>query len=297
MIKFLDKNIKRKSKIVTDTLYYLKDTNIPLPSVVEISDSGTCNRKCIFCPRSDPAWINEFDNKEFISKKLHEKICIELSQINYKGILVYSGFNEPLLNKNCYENISRTREYLPSAKIELITNGDVLNLDRIKKLFDSGLTTLLISVYDGPDELKKFHDLCEEAKLKKEQYVIRNRYLPPEQDFGITMSNRGGSMQNAIHSVNPLKEPINEPCYYPSYNLFIDYNGDVLMCSHDWRKKNILGNLNNKSILEIWLSDNAKQSRKNLSRAKRSFDPCNVCDVKGSLIGETHAKAWSKLDK
>ena len=29
------------------------------------------------------------------------------------------------------ENIKRTREYLPDAKIELITNGDVLNLTRI----------------------------------------------------------------------------------------------------------------------------------------------------------------------
>ena len=72
-----------------------------------------------------------------------------MSEYNYKGIVVYSGFNEPMLNKKCYENIARTRKYLPNAKIELITNGDVLNLKNIKKLFESGLSTLLISVYDG----------------------------------------------------------------------------------------------------------------------------------------------------
>jgi len=291
-MKFLDKNIKRKSKIVDDTLQYVEGSKIPLPSVVEISDSRTCNRSCVFCPRSDPKWIKEFDNKEFIKKNLHEKICKELSEYNYSGIIVYSGFNEPLLNKACFENVARTRKYLPNAKIELITNGDVLNLERINKLFSSGLSTLLISVYDGPEDMIKFKNLCAEANLNENQFVIRNRYLPPEEDYGITMSNRGGLMENAAHSIESLKKSIKEPCYYPSYNFFIDYNGDVLMCSHDWGKKNILGNLNKDTILDIWMSENAKKSRFNLANSDRNFSPCNVCDVKGSLIGETHAKAW-----
>ena len=294
-MKFLDQNIKRKSKIVSDTLQYVKDSKIPLPSVVEISDSGTCNRSCIFCPRSDPEWISKFDKKEFIKTELHEKICKELSEYNYKGIVVYSGFNEPMLNKKCYENIARTRKYLPEAKIELITNGDVLNLKNIKRLFESGLSTLLISVYDGPEDLEKFKKMCVEAKLESHQFVIRNRYLPPEKDFGITISNRGGLMENAAHSIKSLKKSISEPCYYPSYNFFIDYNGDVLMCSHDWGKKNILGNLNETTIMNIWLSDNARKSRSNLANSDRGFSPCNVCDVKGSLIGESHAKAWQNL--
>ena len=38
----------------------------------------------------------------------------------------------------------------------------------------SGLTTILISVYDGGDAEKKFYDMCEELNLAKEAYVIRN---------------------------------------------------------------------------------------------------------------------------
>ena len=63
-VKYFDKNINRKSKIVSESLHYIKNTKIPLPSVVEISDSGTCNRSCSFCPRSDPGYE---DVKEFIS--------------------------------------------------------------------------------------------------------------------------------------------------------------------------------------------------------------------------------------
>jgi len=33
-----------------------------MPSIFEISNSGMCNRKCAFCPRSDPNYkhVNEF---------------------------------------------------------------------------------------------------------------------------------------------------------------------------------------------------------------------------------------------
>ena len=50
--KFIDPLIKRKAEITKKIQFYKK--NIPLPSVVEISESGTCNRTCSFCPKSDP---------------------------------------------------------------------------------------------------------------------------------------------------------------------------------------------------------------------------------------------------
>ena len=101
MIKYVDPNIERKSKIIEDSLDVIPETNIPLPSLVEISDSGTCNRSCSFCPRSDP---NYEDKKEFIDKDLNLSLAKQLSKFNYKGIFAYSGFNEPLLNKNIYSN-------------------------------------------------------------------------------------------------------------------------------------------------------------------------------------------------
>ena len=123
-INYFDKNIHRKSEIISNSLQFFPGTKIPMPSLVEVSDSGTCNRKCSFCPRSDPDYK---DIKNFITKELHTKLCEELSEVNYKGILMYSGFNEPLLNKKISENIFQARTLLPEAKIELITNGDVLN--------------------------------------------------------------------------------------------------------------------------------------------------------------------------
>ena len=290
-IKFFDKNIIRKREISDKNFQYIAGTTTPLPSEIEISESGTCNRVCSFCPRSDP---NYKDIKEFITDDLHNKLCGELSTLNYAGVIRYSGFVEPLLDKNIYNLVKSARKSLPKSRIEIVTNGDVLNKERLIKLFKSGLDTILISVYDGAEDAIKFEKLCLDCKLESSQYVIRHRYLPQEKDFGITMSNRAGMMVNAEYIIKPLKKKLNSACYYPSYTFFMDYDGDVLMCPHDWGKKRILGNLNKETFLNIWTSQLAETTRKRLNNSDRNFSPCNVCDVKGTLIGKKHADAWGK---
>ena len=277
------------SKSIQNKLTFIKGTKIPLPSLVEISNSGLCNRKCTFCPRSDPDYP---DIHEFISDKLHNKLCSQLSESGFNGVFVYAGFNEPMLHKKIFDHIKEAKSFLPNARIEVITNGDVLNEKRIRKLFDSGLTTLSISVYDGPKEAEQFQTLCEKMKLEKNQFIVRHRYLPPEENFGINLTNRGGTMKNAGFKIDSLSKPSTKSCFYPSYDFFLDYNGDVLMCSHDWAKKNILGNLNNQSFLDIWMSDKAKISRQKLYESIRDFSPCNVCNAKGDQIGAKHVEAW-----
>ncbi len=143
--KFYDPNIDRKSKIYNDSFKALPD-GTPLPSIIEISNSGICNRKCSFCPRSDP----DYDHAhEFFSNDLHDKLCNDLAEYNFNGIFAYCGFNEPLLKKDIFRDIEFARKTMPDSKIEIVTNGDVLSKVRLKNLYDAGLTTLLISVYDG----------------------------------------------------------------------------------------------------------------------------------------------------
>ena len=96
------------------------------------------------------------------------------------------------------------------------------------------------------------------------------------------------------NKIPALKEPLKNKCTYPAYTFFIDYNGDVLTCSHDWGKDMIMGNLNNNSIFEIWTGKKFSIARKNLLNANRNFSPCNVCDVRGGLIGVEHSEHWLK---
>ena len=69
--KFIDPNIVHKSKTVENQIQFFRfnGQSLPLPTEIEISESGTCNRVCSFCPRS----AADFDDKkEFITNDLHE---------------------------------------------------------------------------------------------------------------------------------------------------------------------------------------------------------------------------------
>jgi radical SAM protein with 4Fe4S-binding SPASM domain len=288
---YFDPSITRKKNIVSHSLSESEKLNGPLPAIIEISESGMCNRTCSFCPRSDPDYNHV---NEFISFMLIEKLGRELKDLSFKNRILFSGFVEPLLDKNLFEKIKLLKEYLPFSKIELNTNGDVLNMKRLKKLFDNGLDVILVSVYDSKEDADKFEKLCLDANLKDDQFVIRHRYYSEEKDFGITLSNRAGMMKNAEFKIDTLSEPLDSPCYYPSYTFFLDYQGDVLMCPHDWGKKLILGNLNKSKFSEIWYSKKAIFIRKKLNAGDRKIKPCDICDVKGTYIGKEFAEVWDR---
>jgi len=284
---FIDTAIDRKAELVKDSLEYIDE--MPLPSVIEISESGTCNRVCSFCPRSDPSYI---DKKEFIESDLLHKLVAELADLNFRGLFVFSGFVEPMIDKNIYEHIKLVRRYLPYCEIEMVTNGDVLNVDRLKLLFDSGLSTLLISVYDGPDAADNFTRMIELAGVGSDKVILRHRYLPESQSFGITLNNRAGMMSNAVFPIKAPSSPLSARCNYPHYTFFMDYQGDVLLCPHDWGKKKIVGNLKNQTFQEVWSGEVFDFFRKKLYEGDRSLEPCTMCDVHGTLIGNDHVNAW-----
>ena len=171
--KYIDPAIPRKSNIIDNSLRFYN--GFPLPSVVEINESGKCNRSCSFCPKSDPDYP---DVSEFIDSALIQKLTHELGEVGYSGIFLYSGFCEPLLDKNIFELIQISKLNMPVAKIELVSNGDPLNHQRMRKLFDSGLTTLLISAYDDESQVSFFNNMAKEAGIDKSKYVIRPRWLP-----------------------------------------------------------------------------------------------------------------------
>lgn len=286
--KFIDPLIKRKANLTKNVQFFNK---YPLPSVIEISESGTCNRKCSFCPRSAPDFK---DIKEFISEDLIVKLSKQLSEYNYSGIFLFSGFVEPMLDKNIFNLISIVRKNLKNARIEMVTNGDALDKSRVKKLFASGLSTILVSIYDGKKEADEMEKMLNECDLDENNFKVRHRYLSEEESFGITLTNRGGMMKNAEYKIKSLEEPLKKPCYYPHYTFFMDYTGEVLVCSHDWGKKLVVGNLKKENFIDIWNSQKFNLARKNLYRANRNFSPCDKCDVTGTFMGHSHAQAWHK---
>ena len=111
----VEPNLKFKRKSVENNiqLYLHNNRQLPLPTEIEISESGTCNRKCVFCPRSAPGFE---DKKIFIDPKLVEKLSLELNELSYSGVVRFSGFVEPLLDKKIFDHIETFRDVKASCK-------------------------------------------------------------------------------------------------------------------------------------------------------------------------------------
>lgn len=265
---------------------------VPPFASIEFSNNALCNRRCIFCPRVNSTL---FPNKnEHLSYDLFQKTMKELAAVDYSGRISFSGFCEPLLTKDLEKYIALGKKTCHKMTIEISSNGDILTKDRMKSLFDAGLDNIRISLYEGPHQNEIFMKIKNELNLNDKQVIVRSRYLSAEQSYGLTISNRAGAvtLNNESIRIEPLKEPLKQPCYYPFYKMLVDYNGDVLICSNDWLKNLIVGNLHGQTVYEVWNGHKFNEARIRLMRHDRSFAPCDICDVNGIYNGGIHFQAW-----
>ena len=300
---FLDKNIKRIENFVEK--YYEKERYLkngyPIFSSIELSINGACNRRCEFCPRvSKKDYPNLYQSLDF---SVFEKMIDDLVKINFEGRISFSGFCEPLLTKNINDYIKLIKLKLPKVNVDMVSNGDVITKKNFKKilegLYNSGLDTIRLSLYDGPHQVEYFQKIKEKLKLKDNQLITRKRYLGPEESFGITLCNRAGSVtiKQGDLDIKPLDISLKQACYIPFHKILVDYDGAVLMCANDWKKENPLGNIKTESLIDIWSNDILKKTRTNLMKKDRSNKPCNKCDINGTLNGQKPFDLWKKILK
>lgn len=294
-MKFFDRNIT-----VTGDIYdaHIMDrsnwfSNVPPFTCIELDILGLCNRKCFFCPKSNHKLFP--NRRKFMSMEFYENHLLkDLASVNYKGRLSFCGLSEPFLHKELNELVRITKDYCPESYLDILTNGDFLKADNVQRLFDLGLDNIKVSMYDGPEQVPYFKNIQKKCNLTDEQFVIRERYLSAEQNFGLTINNRGGSVNLPQYNIAPLKEPLRRSCYYPFHKLVIDYDGNIMICPCDWEKRLLVGNLNKKNIFQIWNSDEMKEVRLRLIKDDRSALPCRQCDIDGLLYAKLHFEAWKE---
>ncbi len=295
---YIDPSVQRKKDNVEGRIKTYD--GIPVFNLLEFNIYGACNRSCSFCPVSDASFYKNV--YKGIKIDLYTKIIHELNDINYSGGILYSAFSEPLLNKEVYDLIKVTKLYLNNVNVELVSNGDVIqkNNSILDKLFDSGLDVLSISVYDGPKEYDTFKTIIDKKGFNDGQVVLRRRYKS-DGNYGLTISNRSGLIDSNKYrdeseaNIVAAELPLKKACYYPFYQMVVDYNGDVLLCSHDWKKEKIIGNANKSNIFDIWKNDQIKKARLKLKAKSRGFLPCYNCDIKGDVMGKNNFDAWGKI--
>jgi radical SAM protein with 4Fe4S-binding SPASM domain len=278
-------NAKRQS-VYCDQVQVLD--GIPLFSWVDINATELCTRRCKFCPRGDPA---RYPNQNLnIHIDLCRKIADELRTYDFHGSVIFCGYGEPLLHKNIVDLIG---VFGKSVHIEMVTNGDKLTVPLLKELYSAGLNVAVISLYDGPHQVDYFKEMFAEAGLSEEHYFLRDRWYSANEDYGLFLTNRAGTVQSGCQR----DVVVEAPCYYTAYFLLIDWNGDIMLCTQDWNKKVKFGNVHEQSLLEVWKSENMTRFRRPLVQGERKLPPCSNCNVLGTLHGYNHAKLWKEIYK
>jgi radical SAM protein with 4Fe4S-binding SPASM domain len=247
---------------------------------VEVNTTELCNRKCSFCPR--------FDENVYPNRNLHMSIsggrliAERLAAIDYVGKISFSGFGENLLNTNFRGIVEQFAELLPKARLECNTNGDKLSKAVVDQLFKAGLHYLYINLYDGIDQIEKFETLLGTSNSEK----IKYRLHWEDSDHGLILNNRSGNISLTGTDVSEIDRLKGQPCYYPFYKMFVDWNGDVLFCSNDWGREQVVGNIIQDSLDDVWFSKTMKKIRQRLAKGDRTSSPCNKCNVGGTLFGQ-----------
>lgn len=286
------RNLQRKSAYVDVVQIH---EGVPLPSWIDLSLTELCNRSagspkaCSFCPRIDGTF---YPNQNIhMSLDLLRKLAKELDELAFAGTIVLCGYGEPLLHPHIVDVVD-ILNYGGLHRIEIVTNGDFLGPRRISELCEAGVDYFVVSMYDGPHQVDKFKQAFAEAGRDNEDtYLLRDRWHTAEDQFGLKLTNRGGTV-----SVGP-QEPVDRlrPCYYLAYQMQVDWNGDVLLCPQDWHKKLKFGNLGTQSLFEIWSSPRMMKRRRELLGGRRHSHPCSECNTDGTLHGFNHLPHWEKI--
>jgi len=282
----IQNNILRKKPILDREPQFFN--NIPLPSWIELSLIDVCNRSCNFCPKSNEKIAPNTNQK--MSLTLIKKLTNDLKKINFGGAFCLCGYGEPMLHK---ELINITNELGSLGGVEIITNGDLVNHKTLIDIYNSKATRLLISLYDGPEQLNKFNKIIYETKIDKNFVILRDRWYSDKKDYGVKLTSRAGTID--VGNQPDSKNYINKKCFYTAYQVLIDWNGDIFLCPQDWQRRVTMGNLMQQDFFEIWKGTMLSKYRRNLLKGNRTLNPCNSCNADGMVYGEKHYKAWKSL--
>jgi 2-deoxy-scyllo-inosamine dehydrogenase (SAM-dependent)/8-amino-3,8-dideoxy-alpha-D-manno-octulosonate transaminase len=231
--------------------------------VVEIEINSMCNRKCPYCP-------NSFASRPsgFMSRELFDRIIAELSEIGFDGRISYHFYGEPLLDRRLPDLVSYTKEHLPDATPEIVSNGDFLDLERFRDYLRRGLDHFLITQHDNamPRNLQSLVD----AITDDEREHITIRFARDRK-----MINRSGLIERFGRPDGSLAVP----CDWALTSMVVTFEGNVVLCCNDYFEKEVMGNVASGSLRDVWTGARFTALREALSRGDRTqSELCRPCD-------------------
>lgn len=250
----------------------------PLPAYVYFETRTRCNSHCRFCPASVG---NDTREDSYMPEETFRKCIDELAELDYHGVVGLWNYNEPLLDRRIAELVRYATERLPRATTAMLTNGLLLTPERGKALLDAGLKSLTVDNYSDkgrvPEGVKRFFQEVAPSYTDRE-IILGERLL-------------SGRIKNLAGWSPNNRKPVylRAFCPYPFTDMVITTNGNVGLCCNDFLFQEVMGNVSQDSLVNVWRGERFRFIRENLLRGNRACSPlCRKCDTSSVLFRDAH---------
>ncbi|MBF0168532.1 MAG: radical SAM protein [Alphaproteobacteria bacterium] len=266
------------------------------PIHIDIELASRCNLKCPMCFREH----RDIPKQDVMNFDLFRKIIDEIEGNVYS--IKLTGRGEPLMLKE----FSRFLGYLKGKRfgeVAMITNGQLLNDDRMLAMIDSGMDFVSFSI-DGLKEqyetirrpgkyediiatVTRLHALRQKQGSAKPMIRIQSVMLPEEQRQEF-LSIWGPISDDILflyfkdystEADNIQKE--NYPCPMPIQRMMVHFDGTVPMCINDEYEEAVMGNLNLSSVKDVWQGPEFRLARERHKQGMRTahYANCAHCPL------------------
>lgn len=263
-------------------------------TTVSIETTTKCNRRCDICPHKDPEKRQRKTGSAAVGEgiemdsELFADILHQLAEMGFRGKLALHGYGEPLLDRRLPDRIREARRTLPESYITVNSNGDLLSgLDydelraRLMELASAGLSHIYITDHTHN---KARH---ERMKTKLRRISEENPALKGFVSYYTKLAklrNRGGSVDRDVFE-KFVEEGIaagprdRDMCVSVVNSLNITADGKVIPCPDDYAMTDVMGDLREQSIEDIWFSDSFRQARSEIRRQIFKLGVCRRCNI------------------
>ena len=272
---------------------------LDFPKSILIETYNLCQGECKFCPYKE---LRSNDEPTLLSTSKFKELIDEISKYEITRLTLFNN-NEPLLDKRIYDFINMSYELMPNVEIGLSSNGRVITKEVLNKLLDNHLTTLYISIpcvnrddYKSvmglyPDRLFELLDSIDDERLLQmiriavpiTKYLDEDEMMNKFNKYKVCIWNLEYKSSWGIHDKFmevARDDSIAGLCDRPMDQAVISSNGDVIICCRDWQSQNVVGNVYNSSLYDIWHSEGMRGIQQLIAAGKYSeIDCCKDCVI------------------
>lgn len=297
------------------------------PLSMQIELASICNFKCKFCIHGNDELTVQKKYKAGIMKyEVFTKIVDDMTQFQKKLRFVsLQSRGESLLNPRIVDMIRYLKEKNVTEEIGLNTNATLLDTKMNRGLVEAGLDVIRISIEAIGDQKYKevtgvnvdYNKIVEnvrdlfEHKGKCFVYVKIidcNMTEKEKEEFLNTFGNicdsiyiekpvelwKNAGLDKQIFDNDRYGVEITSALVCPRvfFSYVVHFDGNVVSCDLDWMEEDVIGNINEKSLLEIWHSEEMKKIRlKQLRGEADTIERCIQC------VNRTNCIISDNIDK